>query len=72
MHNSFGVHVLECTCNLVNVSPYLLFLKAHFVFLSPLHDELQVSFLRPLYRNKQLVKLVVDKPVQILNDVGVI
>ena len=56
----------------MNVPPYLFLLKAHFVFLRPLHHELEVALLRPLDGNEQLVELVVDEPVQILYDVGVI
>ena len=72
MHYPFRMHVLQCPSNLMNVPPYLLFLKAHFVFLRPLHHELEVALLRPLDGNEQLVELVVDEPVQILYDVGVI
>lgn len=72
MHDSLAVHVLECACDLVNVSPHLLLWKADFILLSSLHNHLEVAFLGPLDGNEQLVQLVVDEPAQILHDVGVI
>lgn len=72
MHDAFLMHVLECTCYLVNILPYFLFRKAHILLDCFFHDDLQVSFLRPLDRDKKLVQFVVDKPVEVFDDVRVV
>ena len=72
MHDPLAVHVLKCARNLVNVSPDLLFWKAHFIFLSTFHYHLEIAFFGPLDGNEQLIQLVVYEPTQILHDVRVI
>jgi hypothetical protein len=66
------MHMLQGTCNLVNVVPNLLFWKLNLFFLRSFEDEFQVSLLSPLDRNEEFVQLVVDEPVQVLNDVGIV
>ena len=72
MHDSFAVHMLQCPCYLVNISPDLFFREADFILACTLHDHLEVAFLSPLDCNEQLVQLVVDEPAQVLHDVRVI
>ena len=72
MHDTLAVHMLESTGYLVNVFPNLLLRKRYLVLLSSLHDELQVSLFCPLNSDEQLVQLVIYKPVQVLDYVGVV
>lgn len=72
MHNPFAMHMLQCPGNLMNILPYLLFRERDFIFLSSFHYEFEISFFGPLYGNEELIKLIVNKPIQIFNDVGVI
>ena len=72
MHNSFLMHVGEGTGNLVNVLPDLSLLEEYIFLFALLDEELKVTFLSPLNGNKQLVKLVVDEPVQVLHNIWVI
>lgn len=66
------MHVLQSTSDLVDVLPDLALLKVNVLLDRLLYQQLQVALLRPLHRNKQLVKLVVDEPIQVLDDVWVV
>ena len=66
------MHVLQGASDLVNVGPDLFFLELNLVFLRSLEHKLEVSFLSPLDCNEELVQFVVDKPVQVLDDIRVV
>lgn len=72
MHNALLMHVLQSTSDLVDVLPDLALLKVNVLLDRLLDQQLQVALLRPLHRNEQLVELVVDEPIQVLDDVWVV
>ena len=72
MHDSLLVHVLECTCNLVNVFNDAFLLKVDFIFHGLLDDQLKVTLLGPFDCNEKFVELAVDEPAEVLDDVWVI
>lgn len=64
--------MLQRTGYLVDVFPDLPLLKVN-VLLDPLLDEqLEVALLGPLDGNEKLIELVVDEPVQVLDNVWVV
>jgi len=72
MHNTLFMHVLKRACNLTNVFPYPFLGKTDVLLNVALHDLLQVAFFRPFDSDKELIQLVVDEPVQVLHDVGMV
>lgn len=72
MHNPLLMHVLQGSSNLAYVLPNSLLREAYILLNVTLHHKLQISFFRPFDCNKELIQLVIDKPVQVLDDVGVI
>ena len=72
MHYPLFMHVPQRACNLMYVLPDPLLRKAHVLLYCLFDDQLQVPLLRPLHCDKQLVQLVVDEPVQVLDDVRVV
>ena len=72
MHYTFLVHVLQRTRYLVYVFPDLL-LGERDIFLDGfLDDQLQVSLLSPLDRDEELIQLVINEPIQVLDDVRMV
>ena len=72
MHDTLLMHVAEGACNLMDVLPDSLLREAHVLLDGLLDDELEVPFLGPLDRDEELVELVVDEPVEVLDDVRVV
>lgn len=72
MHDSLLVHVLESTRNLTYIFYYSLLLETYILFHCLLDYKFQVSLLCPLDGNKEFVELVINEPIEILNDVWVI
>ena len=72
MHDSFLVHVLESTRNLVYVFYYSLLLKTYILFHGLLDNKFQVSLFCPLDSNKEFVEFVINEPIEILDDVWVV
>ena len=72
MHDTLLMHVLKGRCDLEDVLNDTLLLKVDFVLFGFLDDELEISFLCPLYCNEKLVELAVDEPTEVLNDVFLI
>ena len=66
------MHVLKRSSDLTNVFPNPFFWKTDILFYIALHDLLQVAFFRPFDSDKELIQLVVDEPVQVLHDVGMV
>jgi len=64
--------VVEGTGDLVDVLPDLLLGEADVLLDGLLDNELEVALLGPLYGDEELVQLVVDEPVEVLDDVGVV
>jgi len=64
--------MLEGICNLEDIFPNLFFGELDLFFLRPFEDQLEISLFRPLDGDKELVQLIVDKPIQVPYDVGVI
>jgi hypothetical protein len=56
----------------VNVLPHPLLREGDVLLNGLLDDELEVALLRPLDRDEELVELVVDEPVEVLDDVWVV
>ena len=72
MHYTFLVHVLQSTSYLMYVFPDL-FLGERDVFLdSFLDDQLQVSLLSPLDRDEEFIQLIINEPIQVLDDVRMV
>ena len=72
MHDALAMHVLQRPSNLVNVLPDL-FLREIDLFLHcSFHDQLQIAFFSPLNCYEQFVQLVVNEPVEVFHDVGMI
>lgn len=72
MHYTFLVHVLQSTSYLMYVFPDL-FLGERDVFLdSFLDDQLQVSLFSPLDRDEEFIQLVINEPIQVLDDVRMV
>jgi hypothetical protein len=72
MHNTFLVHVLQRTCDLMDVVPAFLLWEAHIILYGFFYHKLQVSFLCPFYCNEELIQLVIYEPIEILYDIGMI
>lgn len=72
MHDSVLVHMLQSACNLVNVLPNAAFRKGNVFFNRSLDNQLQVAFLHILDGNEQLIKFVVDKPIEVLHNVRMV
>ena len=66
------MHVLQGSCNLVNVLNYSFLWEVNLVFHGFFDDELQVSLLCPLDSDKELIQFAVDEPAEVLHDVWVI
>lgn len=72
MHYTFLMHVLQSTSYLMYVFPDLL-LGERDIFLDGLLDyQLQVSLLGPLDRDEELIQLVINEPIQVLDDVRMV
>ena len=72
MHYTFLVHVLQSTSYLMYVFPDL-FLGERDVFLdSFLDDQLQVSLFSPLDRDEEFIQLIINEPIQVLDDVRMV
>ena len=72
MHYTFLVHVLQRTRYLMNVFPDF-FLGERDIFLDGLFDDqLQVSLLSPLDCDEKLIQLVINEPIQVLDDVRMV
>lgn len=72
MHYTFLVHVLQSTSYLMYVFPDL-FLGERDVFLdSFLDNQLQVSLFSPLDRDEEFIQLVINEPIQVLDDVRMV
>lgn len=66
------MHVLQSTSYLMYVFPDLL-LGERDIFLDGLLDyQLQVSLLGPLDRDEELIQLVINEPIQVLDDVRMV
>ena len=72
MHDSLLVHVLQSTRNLTDVFYYSLLLETYILLHRLLYYKLQVSLLGPLDSDKEFIELIIDEPIEILNDVWVI
>lgn len=64
--------MLQCACDLVNVLPYPFLREANVFLDSFLNNELQVSFFSPFDRNKELIQLVINKPVEVFDNIRVV
>jgi hypothetical protein len=72
MHNSLLVHVRQRPSDLRNEIPNLAF-REWDVFLDSLfYQQLEIAFFSPFDRYKEFIELVVNKPVQVLDYVGVV
>jgi len=50
-----------------------LFLRERDIFFDGLfNDEFQVTFFCPLDRNKKLIQLIIDEPIEVLDDVRMV
>ena len=72
MHDSFLVHVLQCTSYLTDVFYYSLLLKADVLLHGLLDHEFQVALLCPFHGDKEFVELVIDEPIEVLYYIGMI
>ena len=72
MHYTFLVHVLQRTRYLVYVFPDLLLGERDIFLNGLLDDQLQVSLLSPLDRDEELIQLVINEPIQVLDDVRMV
>ena len=70
MHNSFLMHVLECTSNLLHEIPDSRFVKLQILTLFFFDKFFQIALLGPLCDDDKLV--VVDERVDVLDDMGVV
>ena len=66
------MHVLQSTSYLMYVFPDLLLGKRDIFLDGLLDDQLQVSFLSPLDRDEELIQLVINEPIQVLDDVRMV
>ena len=66
------MHVLQRTCDLTDVFYNSLLLETYIFFHCLLDYKFQVSLLSPLDSNKEFIELVIDEPIEILDDVYVI
>lgn len=72
MHNSLLVHVRQRPSDLRNEIPNLAF-REWDVFLDSLfYQQFEIAFFSPFDRYKEFIELVVNKPVQVLDYVGVV
>lgn len=72
MHNPLFVHVRECRCDLMNVVPDLSFFEENVLLNALLYEQLEVALFCPFDGNKEFIKLVVDEPVQVLDNIWVV
>jgi hypothetical protein len=72
MHYTFLMHVLQSTSYLMYVFPDLLLGERDIFLDGLLDDQLQVSFLSPLDRDEELIQLVINEPIQVLDDVRMV
>ena len=72
MHYTFLVHVLQRTRYLVYVFPDFLLGERDIFLNGLLDDQLQVSLLSPLDRDEELIQLVINEPIQVLDDVRMV
>ena len=72
MHDSFLVHMLKSTRNLVYVFYYSLLLETYVLFHGFLDDKFQVSLFCPFDSNKEFVEFVINEPIEILDDVWIV
>ena len=72
MHYTFLVHVLQSTSYLMYVFPDLLLWECDIFLDGLLDDQLQIPLLCPLYRDEELIQLVINEPVQVLDDVRMV
>ena len=66
------MHVLQSTSYLMYVFPDLLLGERDIFLDGLLDDQLQVSLLSPLDRDKELIQLVINEPIQVLDDVRMV
>ena len=72
MHYTLLMHVLQGTRYLVYVFPDLLLGERDILLDGLLDDQLQVSLLSPLDRDEELIQLVINEPIQVLDDVRMV
>lgn len=66
------MHVLQSTSYLMYVFPDLLLGERDILLDCLLDDQLQVSLLSPLDRDEELIQLVINEPIQVLDDVRMV
>lgn len=64
--------MLQRSRYLTNVIPNAFFGKANVLLDGALHDLLEVPLFGPFYSDKEFVQLVVNEPVEVLDDVRMI
>ena len=72
MHDSLLVHVLKSTSYLADVIDNFFLLKIYVFFHSFFYHKFEVTFFCPFYSDEQFIELVINEPIQVLNDVWVI
>jgi len=72
MHDSLLMHVRQCPSDLGNEFPNLALREGDVFLDSFFYQQLQIAFLCPFDGYKKFIELVINEPIEVLDDVGVV